>query len=194
MSFRIFSFDFTIEFTVELVSGIPIVTKTITHPDGRTEASSAPVLNIGEYRLDSFSGYQCKVFDCKFLAVFYNSAIYVFYINSLDSEPITSGKILFLRDIMKDLQKTFSKKGRFKVNKLEALKARGGIERSLGLAVTHKKLHEKQATEYKKIIDVKIFPSVYRNWKQKHLPPKYFLISDWVKIEEIPSPLMIAEK
>jgi hypothetical protein len=92
---------------------------------------------------------------------------------------------------MKDLQKKYSKKIRYKVNKV---KARGGIERSLGLTVTHIKLHEKLVIEEEKNIEVKIFPDFYRNWKNKNAPRKYFLTLDFVNIEEIASPLMLAEK
>jgi hypothetical protein len=171
--------NFLTVFTAELnVGGTPIVTKTVTFSDGRVEITSAPVLNVGKCSLSQFLRYECEIFDTNLLAVTYRHAIYVFYIDSVGSEPITSEKILFLRNIMKDLRMKYSKKGRYKVDKL---KARGGIERSLGLTVTHKMLHKKPVTEEETSFDVQVFPDSYKNWKDKAAQRKYFLTSSDVK-------------
>jgi hypothetical protein len=166
-------------FTAELnVDGTPMVTKTVTFSDGRIKTTSAPVLNVGKCSLSRFLRYECQIFDTNLLAVIYNRAIYIFYIDSVGSEPITSEKILFLRNIMKDLRKKFSKKGRYKVDKL---KVRGGIERSFGLSVTHKTLHKKPVQEEENNFDVQVFPDSYKNWKDEDAQWNYFLTSSDVK-------------
>ena len=146
---------FTVAFTVRLDDGTPIVTKIVTYPDGQVEITSAPVLKVGKFTLFPSYMYKTEIFDINFLAIASSNIVEVFYINSFDAEPITSDKILFLKEIMKNVRKKFSKKGRWQAT----VKALGGIGRSLRLTVIHKKLHEKPVTEEEKFLNVRMSPN-----------------------------------
>jgi hypothetical protein len=189
-----------IVFTVELVNGRPIVTKTVTFPDRRVETTSAPVLNVGECPLLPFSGYQTGISERDILRVLCTRGIYIFLINSLNSEPITSDKIVFLRNILKDVKKIFSpKKGRCNVDQIKPLV---GIQKKdlsgFGLTVTRKKLHEKPpVTEEEKNLYITIYPDSHRSLKKKNAPRKYFLTASDIRIcdvKEIAPQLMMVEK
>ena len=169
----------TVFFTVKVTNGIPIVTKTVTHPDGRTEISSAPVLKLGKCRLFNFSGYICAIFNGNLLAIGFLKEVYIFYIESFDANPLTSDKICFLREIMKDVRKKFSRKGRWNAD----VKALAGTENSLWLSVIHKKSHETPVTIEEKSLRVRMFPSVVQT---KDGSFKRFQISSWVTIAELP--------
>ena len=160
-------------FSVLLVNGIPIVTKTVTYPDGRTVTSSAPVLKVKNCQLFEFSGYKCAIFSGNLLAIGFLKEVYIFYIKSFDAEPLTSDKIFFLREIMKDVRKKFSKKGRWQAD----VKALAGTEISLWLSVIHKKSQEEKS------LRVRMFPSVVQT---KDGSFKWYQISSWLTISELP--------
>jgi hypothetical protein len=161
-------------FSVQLVNGIPIVTKTVTYPDGRTVTSSAPVLKgKNGVPLFDFTGYKCAIFSGNLLAIGFLKEVYIFYIKSYDAEPLTSDKICFLREIMKDVRKKFSKKGRWQAD----VKALAGTEICLRLSVIHKKSQEEKS------LRVRMFPSVVQT---KDGSSKLFQSSSWLTISELP--------
>jgi RAB protein geranylgeranyltransferase component A len=160
-------------FSVQLVNGIPIVTKTVTYSDGRTVTSSAPVLKVKNCQLFKFSGYKCAIFSRNLLAIGSLKEVYIFYIKSYDAEPLTSDKICFLREIMKDVRKKFSKKGRWQAD----VKALAGTEICLWLSVIHKKSQEEKS------LRVRMFPSVVQT---KDGSSKLFQSSSWINISELP--------
>ena len=166
------------------IDGTLYVKKTIYGIYDEKTVSTAPVLQW-KYPIDKRSTSDVEILNGNLLVVVTGgNTIKIFLINAYDAEPITSDKIVFLRDIMGDIRKKFSRKGRWnaKVKKLEVkkeeVKKRGRVQRSLLVTVTHKKLHEKPITEEEKSLQVTVTPD--------YAASKYFLEGSLVKITELP--------
>lgn len=174
-----------IEFRYKWIGGKLYVQKIVYDIYERETVSTAPVLQW-VLSVDESSTSHVEILNGNLLVVVMGGGITIkifFIIGCDDAEPITSDKIVFLRDIMGDIRKKYSKKKRWnaKVKKLEVkkeeVKKPGRVQRSLLVTVTHKKLHEKPIIEEEKSLQVTVTPNYEAS--------KYFLEGSLVKITEL---------
>ncbi len=166
---------------VEVDKGMVVVTKTVTDLGTSTQTvSSAPVLKgKNGVPLFDFSGYKSAIFKGNLLAIGFLREVYVYAINTIDAEPLTSDKFLFLREILKDVRQKMSRKGRWNAK----ISAMVGNDYFLFLTVTHKRSHVAPITIEEKTFKIRMFPD---RFKTKDGSFKWFQLKSDMTISELP--------
>jgi hypothetical protein len=178
-------------FTVKLVDGKPQVTKTVEDMNGNDVNSSAPVPGVIPSR-----DYTCYIWDQNLLYISHpHYGQKVFIINSNHScMPVTSDHIVFLRNILQDVERFISPKtgncSIFKKIKWGGIQKQVSTQGSPGfiLKIKRKILHVNPVMEEKRKLLIQIFPQVHQYLTKGNLSGstrRVYLSGDEVKISEL---------